>query len=242
MNKPFNISKYQFSQVNFASDFHYNHDREFLWGARGFKSVVDHDAFIAQQCASLPHDSLLVYLGDFSLNSSFEKTMSLFKRINCTLFYVFGNHESIPYRIYNDSLKDFANHSSIDLCHSQIFPFSVDKNNLQGRPGIDIRQNVINFFGEECYFSIQNYFFFCRHMAPFIFDKMKHENFVSVCGHSHGNCKQINPETTDFNKILDVGVENAMKQNGTAFFSLPEVISIMEKKTINIPDHHGKTE
>jgi hypothetical protein len=76
-------------------------------------------------------------------------------------------------------------------------------------------------------------------MAPVIWDKMKYENQVCLCGHSHGNFKDININTDKLGKILDVGVDNAIKHNGNAFFALEDVDAIMKTKAIKIHDHHG---
>lgn len=239
MNKPLTLNRNAFNRIVFASDFHYNHNRDFLWGKRNFLGIHEHDRFIENECSKLTSNDLLIYLGDFSLNSTPENTMNLFKKINCNLFYVFGNHESQPSKIYNTAFYSYQKTIGVDFHDSKLFPFSVNKTTLEGKPGPFYSSNEITFFGEECYLSIGNTFLFCRHMAPLIWDKMKHHNFVAICGHSHGNCSALNVGTTDYNKILDVGVENAMSYNGSVFFSLEEIISIMEKKNINIPDHHG---
>jgi hypothetical protein len=76
-------------------------------------------------------------------------------------------------------------------------------------------------------------------MAPLIWDKMKYDNYVAVCGHSHGNLDIAKPNHYKSGKILDVGVDNALKHNGSAFFSVEEVVEIMSKKNIKIYDHHG---
>jgi hypothetical protein len=103
----------------------------------------------------------------------------------------------------------------------------------------DVQENDIVYWGEEGYFKIGNTFLFCRHMAPRIWDKVKHSNYVAICGHSHGHLFPANPECKNQGKILDVGVDNAIKYNGTAFFKIEEIETIMHSKTIVIEDHHG---
>ena len=128
----------------------------------------------------------------------------------------------------------------------QIFPFSVDKDSGEGFPGFERprfkgskKSNPLVYFGEEGYFQIGDTHFFCRHMAPLIWDKMKYDSYVAVCGHSHSNLEIAKPDHYESGKILDVGVDNAIKYNGTAFFSVDEVVDIMSKKKIKIYDHHG---
>ena len=238
MNKPLRIHHSQFANIYFASDFHYNHQRDFLWGPRGFKSYKEHDAFIEAQVDTLTENDLLIYLGDYSLNTTDEQTAALLARTKAKIFYVFGNHEGYHSRFYRKSFDKFA--AKIP-CSSlfQIFPFSVDKTNGEGCAGFENDPRTISYFGEEAYFSIGHTHYFCRHMAPLIWDKMKDKSFVAICGHSHGNLNVGKPDTLDGGKILDIGVDNALKYNGTAFFTVQEVNTIMSQKQIKIFDHHG---
>lgn len=266
MNKPSKIKRNDYDNIYFASDFHYNHQRDFLWKPRGFSSFQEHDKFIENECSKLTKNDLLIYLGDYSLNTTDENTSSLLHKTKAKMFYIFGNHEGYHSRFYRESLhafyKTFHNLSAIDdglaKDHSslhgsnfvseipfQIFPFSVDKTTKEGFPGVrrklgkDDAGNEIVYFGEEGYFQIGNSFFFCRHMAPLIWDKMKYENYFSICGHSHGNLEIAKPSHKNDGKILDVGVDNAIEYNGSAFFKVEEVNDIMNRKKVKIYDHHG---
>lgn len=266
MNKPFKIKISDYDNIYFGSDFHYNHQRDFLFKPRGFSSYQEHDSFIENECGKLTENDLLIYLGDYSLNTTDEQTSNLLHKTKAKMFYIFGNHEGYHSRFYRESLhayfKTMVNYQYVKngeaLDHSslhganfvsefpfQIFPFSVDKTTKEGNPGASRKKfkedagNDIVYFGEEGYFQIGNNFYFCRHMAPLIWDKMKYENYFSICGHSHGNLKIATPEHLDDGRILDVGVDNALKYNGSAFFKIQEVDAIMKKKKLKIYDHHG---
>jgi len=266
MNNPLRLHKADYNQIYLGSDFHYNHQRDFLWKPRGFKSYQEHDSFIKSECEKLQKDDLLIFLGDYSLNTTDEQTHKLLTSTKADIIYIFGNHEGYHSRFYRNSLTKFMetfhntsmikngiarDHASlraanfISYSKFQIFPFCVEKTSGEGHPGYNrplVRSNVdsyIYYFGEEGYFQIGNTHFFCRHMAPMIWDKMKYDNYVAVCGHSHGNLKIATPNHLDDGKILDVGVDNALKYNGKAFFTVEEVESIMSKKKIKIYDHHG---
>jgi len=267
MNNPLRIHKSDYNKIYFASDFHYNHQRDFLWKPRGFKSYQEHDNFIRSECKNLDRDDLLIFLGDYSLNTTDNQTYQLLVDTKATIFYIFGNHEGYHSRFYKNSLLKFMrsfydasaikngvahDHASLhggyfnSYSKFQIFPFSVDKHSGEGFPGFNrpdkikgIKSNPLVYFGEEGYFQIGNTNFFCRHMAPLIWDKMKYDNYVAVCGHSHGNLDIAKPNHYKSGKILDVGVDNALKHNGSAFFSVEEVVEIMSKKNIKIYDHHG---
>lgn len=258
MNKPLRLSLSKYDRILFASDFHFNHQRDFLWKPRGFTSFQDHDKFIEDQCSKLTERDLLIYLGDYSLNTTDEQTSALLHKTKAKIFYIAGNHEGFHDRFYRNSLQNFCkrfvddssvkaglarDHASLAgvyfLSKFQIFPFSVNKTTNEGTAGITEVLKDIVYFGEEGYFAIGKNNFFCRHMAPLIWDKMKYDNFFAICGHSHGNLHVGKPTVTDGGKILDVGVDNAIIYNGSAFFSVQDVEAIMKTKETKIYDHHG---
>ena len=235
MNKPLFIQRNKYNNIFFASDFHFNHQRDFIWKPRGLDSYQAHDRFLEEQCSNLKENDLLIYLGDFSLNSSAEQTKFLFNKIKCPILYCSGNHEGEPSKLYKEALKQVAPDFPPE---AQIFPLSFDINTRQAKVGINYAKGI-TFFGEEGYFRIGNNHYFCRHFAPLIWDKMKYDNFFAICGHSHGNLPIATPFNTKDGKILDVGVDNCIKYNNTAFLSIEEVDKIMETKKIRIHDHHG---
>lgn len=263
MNKPVKIVRSDYDKIYIGSDFHYNHKRDFIWTPRGFNTYEDHDKFIWDECSKLTENDLLIFLGDFALNTTDQNAFDLFMHIKAHILYVFGNHEGYPNRFYTNSLKKFykefkntnAIKSGISEDHAslnginfnsavpfKIFPFTINKITQDGIAGCHPlkrnKRHEIVFFGEELYFKIGGKHYFCRHMAPLIWDKMKEENFVSLCGHSHGNLNIGKPDVFDGGKILDVGVDNAIKHNGSAFFEIEEIDEIMNKKPIKTYDHH----
>ena len=40
-------------KIWFTSDLHFGHDREFLWGPRGFENIQEHDAVIFEKWNSV---------------------------------------------------------------------------------------------------------------------------------------------------------------------------------------------
>ena len=66
--------------VYFGSDFHFGHNKEFIWKDRGFESIQQHDDQIIERCKNSILDNsktnILVYLGDFSLNADYEYAKS----------------------------------------------------------------------------------------------------------------------------------------------------------------------
>ena len=57
--------------IYFTSDLHFGHNREFIWGPRGFKSSWEHDETIVKNWNSLITEEDDVYiLGDLMLGDN----------------------------------------------------------------------------------------------------------------------------------------------------------------------------
>lgn len=80
----------------FTSDLHFCHDKDFIYGPRGFKSVEEHDDIIINNINSVVQpDDVLFILGDIMLNNN-DKGLKYLNRINCEkVNIIFGNHDTI---------------------------------------------------------------------------------------------------------------------------------------------------
>jgi predicted phosphodiesterase len=209
-------SRKDYNKIKINSDFHYGHDRDFLYGPRGFSSGKEHSDWSDAQIASLDPNDLLICLGDVGLGIGAAPIIDFIERIPCETLMVWGNHNSGVYQAYKNNLPlGFENH--------EIYPLRIAKN--------------VTMMGESFLLDVDRDRFFCTHMAPLVFHD-QNRGRVCLCGHSHSNLKQINPDRDDFGKILDCGVENAKMFNGTAFFEIDEVVSILAKKNSSKLDHH----
>jgi len=209
-------SRKDYNKIKINSDFHYGHDRDFLYIPRGFSSGKEHSDWIDAQIASLDPDDLLICLGDVGLGIGAAPIIDFIERIPCETLMVWGNHNSGVYQAYKNNLPvGFENH--------EVYPLRIAKN--------------VTMMGESFLLDVDRDRFFCTHMAPLVFHD-QNRGRVCLCGHSHSNLKQINPDRDDFGKILDCGVENAKMFNGTAFFDIDEVVDILAKKKPSTLDHH----
>jgi|LakMenEpi03Aug12_release.lakeMendotaPanAssembly.Ray.scaffolds.fasta_scaffold459435_1 predicted phosphodiesterase len=209
-------SRKDYNKIKINSDFHYGHDRDFLYGPRGFSSGKEHSDWSDAQIASLDPNDLLICLGDVGLGIGAAPIIDFIERIPCETLMVWGNHNSGVYQAYKNNLPlGFENH--------EIYPLRIAKN--------------VTMMGESFLLDVDRDRFFCTHMAPLVFHD-QNRGRVCLCGHSHSNLKQINPDRDDFGKILDCGVENAKMFNGTAFFDIDEVVDILAKKNSSKLDHH----
>lgn len=79
----------------FSSDWHFNHDREFIWKARGFSSVQDMNEAIIERHNSVitPEDTIYV-LGDLMLGGQDTSGLDMIAAINGTKIIIAGNHDT----------------------------------------------------------------------------------------------------------------------------------------------------
>ena len=81
-------------KIFLTSDTHFGHDREFLWGPRGFKSSREHDEAVIANWNSVvgPEDTVYV-LGDLMLGNN-EYGKSCIERLNGNICLIRGNHDT----------------------------------------------------------------------------------------------------------------------------------------------------
>lgn len=77
-----------------TSDWHFNHDREFIWGARGFDSIEEMNNAIIKRhnCIVGPEDDVYV-LGDLCLGD-LEAGRECISQLNGKLHIIYGNHDT----------------------------------------------------------------------------------------------------------------------------------------------------
>lgn len=82
------------SNIFFTSDWHFYHDKEFIWGARGFQDVMAMNEAIIYRHNSIvePNDTVYVLgdciFGDYKINAS------IINKMNGKKFLAIGNHDT----------------------------------------------------------------------------------------------------------------------------------------------------
>ena len=77
-----------------VSDTHFGHDREFLWGPRGFTNYSEHDIAVIENWNNVVQpDDIVYHLGDVMLGDS-EYGMSCLRQLNGTIRIIRGNHDT----------------------------------------------------------------------------------------------------------------------------------------------------
>ena len=85
--------------VWFCSDWHFNHDKEFIWKDRGFNSVNEMNEEIVKRHNSVVAEDDDVYvLGDLCMSENIEANKAFIERLNGNIHIVLGNHDT-PKRI-----------------------------------------------------------------------------------------------------------------------------------------------
>ena len=82
------------SRIFLTSDLHFGHDRDFLWGPRGFQSIHEHDEVIIRNwnLTVNPEDTVYV-LGDSMLLDD-EHGLRCLRRLYGNIKLIRGNHDS----------------------------------------------------------------------------------------------------------------------------------------------------
>lgn len=123
-------------KVWFTSDLHFGHDREFIWGPRGFKNVNEMNETIIKNWNEVvsPEDNVYV-LGDLMLGDN-EVGRKLLCELKGTIHVVFGNHDTLLrkeiYRgLYNVIERGYATQIEIDGWHFYLSHYPTMTCNLE---------------------------------------------------------------------------------------------------------------
>ena len=81
-------------KIFITSDTHFGHDREFIYGPRGFTSIEEHDKEIIRRWNEVvgPDDTVF-HLGDVMLGDN-THGMECLRQLNGTIYIVAGNHDT----------------------------------------------------------------------------------------------------------------------------------------------------
>ena len=81
--------------IYFTSDTHFNHDREFIYGPRGFKNITEADFTIVKNWNTIvePNDDVYV-LGDFFLGTDIAYIQDLLDILHGNIHLIRGNHDT----------------------------------------------------------------------------------------------------------------------------------------------------
>lgn len=89
------ISRTQWNNIWFTSDWHLAHDRPFIWEKRGFKNIAEHDEFLMDTYNTLVQTGDLVFnMGDFTFkNSKYINNVLENRLVPSVRYFVKGDHD-----------------------------------------------------------------------------------------------------------------------------------------------------
>ena len=138
------------SKIYFCSDWHFCHDKDFIWGPRGFKNQWEmNEAIIKNHNAIVEPDDDVYCLGDFIMTNNDEGIKCL-KQLKGKIHIIRGNHDS------DARLKLYEScHNVVEICDAkflkigkQMFFLShypcLTSNSDEGKP---LSRRVINLAG-----------------------------------------------------------------------------------------------
>lgn len=80
--------------VWFTSDTHFCHNRDFIYSARGFNNISDHDQILMENWNSVVGvDDTVIHLGDVMLGDT-DRGMDILKQLNGNIWIIRGNHDT----------------------------------------------------------------------------------------------------------------------------------------------------
>ena len=208
-----------------VSDYHARHDRDFLWGKRGFKSVTEHDeTLIHRWNTHLTSRSVCINMGDFIFgdpDGSYFK--ALVRRLNFAVMYLHvGNHVSGHRQVYMETLK--IRFPEVASCEAAVYPLEYAVNE-------DPNKRVV-FMPEYGEYSIGHTRLTCCHYPILSFNHQS-KQAIHLTGHSHGGAKETNKDT-GVGLRLDVGIESFGRP-----VSITEIKRHLAGRTLDIRDHHS---
>lgn len=108
----------------FTSDLHIGHDKEFIWKARGFNSIEEHDTQILINWNAIvtPEDTIYI-LGDLCMGGNEKEWNRIYKNLNGNKVMITGNHDTI-----NKIIKYTTDYNIINYGLSMYYKYSKKKN------------------------------------------------------------------------------------------------------------------
>jgi calcineurin-like phosphoesterase family protein len=178
MEVMYKFSEEDYDKLFVTSDTHFNHDRDFVYGTRGYNNATEMtEDMIRIINETVGEDGILLHLGDFCLNTSREKYEDIMSKLRVKeVWMLWGNHNNPIQKSYGGTRIQVA------AC---------------------IKGTFIKYLEHYFTFRKGRKTFVCFHFPMRVWDNMGH-GAMHLCGHSHGTLEVSRPEDKTY-KILDCG-------------------------------------
>ena len=78
-----------------TSDLHFNHDKDFIWQARGYSSVEEmNEEQVARFNSFVSNEDTVYILGDCMMGMDVSSGLAYLRRLNGTKYLAIGNHDT----------------------------------------------------------------------------------------------------------------------------------------------------
>lgn len=207
-------------KVYASSDFHLNHDPKWtvpIWKVRGFNSALEMtDGIIESVNKTVRPNDILLFLGDFCLNTTLSQFEELLSRFYCNNIYMLhGNHPNPHYKnIYIPLVKNI-----------------LGNNYTEDREVYPVQYRNIIYIGNYTEVIWNGQYMVLCHYAMSSWNEMKCGAWM-LHGHEHSAVEEHLPEGRR-GKILDVSWDYFKKP-----LSFVEIDKIMKLKNIIEVGHH----
>lgn len=135
------------SRIWFTSDLHFGHNREFIYGPRGFQTVWDMDRTVVENWNRVvePEDDVYV-LGDLMLGDN-EYGRSMIAQLKGNIHIILGNHDTqTRQEIYNNL------HNVVEVCYAT--QIKIDGWNFYLSHYPSMTCNLEKEFGKHCLLNL----------------------------------------------------------------------------------------
>ena len=142
----------EMGNIYISSDLHFCHNRDFLYGKRGFDSIAEHDEAIVKEWNKIVKAGDEVYiLGDCMLNDN-TAGVNLLRRLAGKKHIIFGNHDTnerinLYKDIFNVDVLGFAHRMKYNGYTLYLSHYPTLTDNHDGDKPLDRR--VINLCGHS---------------------------------------------------------------------------------------------
>lgn len=234
MNNILRIKQTNDQKVYWVSDTHLNHNRDFVYGSRGFKTPEEHSDFVINKINEIvrPND-ILMHAGDFCLNTDENGFNDLLSRIKCQNIYMtWGNHNNPLWKIYKREIeKVYFSKSYVSTAVAGTIDSYIESP-LKDVEVYPFKYKNIVFLGNYVELAVDGQYFVMCHYPIHVWNFVK-DGAKMICGHSHYGLPFSQADNLEA-KILDVGWDGYQRP-----LSTKEVLDIMDtKKIFKAGDHH----
>lgn len=138
------------ARIFVTSDTHFGHDREFLWGPRGFESYEDHDTEVIRRWNEVVgEDDIVYHLGDVMLGNN-NYGMGCLAVLNGHIKIIPGNHDTATRLELYKKLPNVEVLGLAEMIRYKKYNFYLSHHptmtsNLEKAPFL--RMHLINLFG-----------------------------------------------------------------------------------------------